>query len=333
MVIEDKTLARTRLFKGVDLNSVKPLISGCNTKLIPAGSLLLKPDTQNENMFLVLKGEMSIHLENLTHAPIAKVEEGECVGELSAFDGQSPSAYVKAVISSEVLIIPRAILWQLVEVSHPLSCNLLRLLSQRVRSGNEAVNASRQRQKEFEKDATTDPLTGLFNRRWLDTYFKRILAGNALHSEQPELAMLLVDVDNFKHFNDEFGHLVGDVVLRAIAGSLQQNIRPDDIAARVGGEEFVLVFPLTSMQEARLVAERVRNNVELMRLSYENTSLPPVTISIGVAMMKAQDSFVELFAAADAALYQAKSEGRNKVCMAQRLSEQFTPQKDYCTAD
>lgn len=89
--------------------------------------------------------------------PIAYV--GECVGELSVFDGQNP----RTLVCSDVLVISRETLWSIVEHSHPVSCNVLRILAKRVRSGNEAVNASQRLQKELEKDANVDPLTGLFN--------------------------------------------------------------------------------------------------------------------------------------------------------------------------
>ena len=318
MDIEDAILAKTTLFYGVNLSDVKPLIAQCVTKSLPVGKFLLRPDTQSDNMYVVLKGQVSIHLELESNEPIAYVNEGECVGELSIFDGQNPSAYVKAVVSTDVLVISSDILWQIVEQSHPVSCNLLRLLAQRVRRGNEAVNTSKILQQQSERDANIDPLTGLFNRRWLNTYFDRILAGEA---QRPDLAMLLVDVDYFKNFNDEFGHHAGDVALRALSSALQQNIRPDDIAARVGGEEFVLVFPSTDIGDAKAVAERVRASVEAVSLNYEGRTLPQITISIGIAMMRSQDSFVDLFAAADGALYCAKDSGRNRICVASRALE------------
>ncbi len=318
MSIKDDALAKTTLLSGVDLTSIKPIIAGCCTQSLWPEQVLLRPDTANTTMYIIIKGQLSIHLDKPTDAPIAFAGVGECVGEVSVFDGQNPCAYVKAAEPTEVFAIPKATLWQLVEKSHPVACNLLRLLSQRVRHGNEAVNTSQRLQKAFERDANIDPLTGLFNRRWLDTYFKRILTGETFTAHQPDLAMLLVDADHFKRFNDEFGHHRGDVALKSIARSLQQNIRPDDIAARVGGEEFVLVFPSTHMTEARKVAERVRHRIQTMTLTDAQQSLPSITVSIGIAMMQPNDAFVDLFAAADGALYQAKAEGRNTVCVATR---------------
>ncbi len=317
-LLTDAELAKLTLFQGVNLVEIRPLIERCTIKSIPVGKLLLRPDTLNDQMFVVLSGQVSIHLEQDSNVPIAYVGEGECVGELSVFDGQNPSAYVKAVTSSDMLIIPRETLWDIVDQSHAVACNLLRLLSTRVRKGNEAVNTSQRLQKESEKEANVDPLTGLYNRRWLNTYFNRVLARAGHADGVQELAMLLVDADYFKCFNDEFGHHVGDVALKQIAKSLRDNIRPADIAARVGGEEFVLVFPDTTISEAKEVAERVRIGVEQIRMENLGHTLPPVTISIGIAMLRPNDSFVDLFAAADNALYRAKAAGRNRVVLNQR---------------
>jgi diguanylate cyclase (GGDEF)-like protein len=154
-----------------------------------------------------------------------------------------------------------------------------------------------------------DSLTGLRNRRWLDDMFARQIA-RSLHTQQPA-SLLMIDVDGFKNFNDEHGHLTGDGVLRSIAQTLNVHVRPQDLLARYGGEEFLLLLPNTVMEGALVVAERLRHAVD--QAGADRAPLPPATVSIGVAALSGGMSLTELMALADAALYRAKQAGRNCV--------------------
>ena len=164
--------------------------------------------------------------------------------------------------------------------------------------------------------ATSDPLTGLPNRRQFD---ERLEAEwkRSLRSGSP-LALVAIDVDNFKKYNDLFGHPAGDECLRSIADVLAEARRSGDIAARVGGEEFALLLPTTDPTAAAKVAERVRLAVERLGLEHPQNLTGVATISLGVAAGPATDGgSVERFRkCADAALYQAKSDGRNRVRLA-----------------
>ncbi len=154
----------------------------------------------------------------------------------------------------------------------------------------------------------TDALTGLKNRRAFDR-----LLGEELSRAQrgsSSLALLMVDVDHFKLFNDALGHVAGDDALRRVAQTLQLQARNYDQVARYGGEEFVLVLPATNLAEATAVAQRVRSAVETMYSPQR-----PVTVSVGVAMSAQGDSPEQLIKRADQSLYQAKSEGRNRVAV------------------
>ncbi len=162
--------------------------------------------------------------------------------------------------------------------------------------------------------ALTDPLTGLYNQR----YLRRHLGGLMSGSQCTELAILMVDVDHFKTVNDRHGHAAGDRALRLIADTLRTNIRVFDSLARYGGEEFVVLMPATREPEARLAAERLREAVEQICFEVSDCNRTTLTISIGVACAQAgqvnPDSLLE---AADAALYFAKQNGRNRVETAQ----------------
>jgi diguanylate cyclase (GGDEF)-like protein len=163
--------------------------------------------------------------------------------------------------------------------------------------------------QKVELDAATDALTGHWNRRALDDVLKLQLERHA-HSGRP-FSILMLDIDFFKNINDEFGHMVGDDVLRAFAQALRDFLRGDDFCARFGGEEFVVVLPDTPLATAMEIGERIRKGIAQAPLLSE----PRVqaTVSIGVAAMDREQSLNELFAAADAAVYLAKNEGRNQV--------------------
>jgi diguanylate cyclase (GGDEF)-like protein len=168
----------------------------------------------------------------------------------------------------------------------------------------------------LEHETVTDALTGVFNRRYLDRRMLEELARVRRYGHP--LSILLLDIDYFKQINDRYGHPVGDRVLVALAQIVSEEIREPDVLARYGGEEFLVIFPQTSLSGAMQIAERLRRRVEGHRfgasdLPEEADSLS-VTTSIGVAELSDDVQDVErLLRAADAGLYTAKREGRNRV--------------------
>jgi diguanylate cyclase (GGDEF)-like protein len=313
MIIDDSQLARLLLFQSVNPESIRPWIDRCPLREFPAGAVLLTINEPTDCLYILLKGRVSIRLGAVDANPIAHAEEGECIGELSAFDGNPPSAFVKAETNVTTLVISHEILLDLVDRSHGVARNLLYLLSSRLRSGNHAVTNSLNLQKEFEQHANVDVLTGLYNRRWINDYFQRFMARIHYHDALPDLSVLLVDVDYFKAFNDRFGHLAGDQALRCVADALKVSVRPTDMVARYGGEEFLVILPETIEEDALLVAERMREGVKRSAIEMSNTIYPRVTISVGVAHLIPGDDFASLIKAADVALYQAKENGRDQV--------------------
>lgn len=163
-----------------------------------------------------------------------------------------------------------------------------------------------------------DALTGLYNRRFLDESLAReVLRSERRSPEQPDtpLAVLMIDVDHFKQFNDKFGHELGDRVLRCVAQTLSDTVRPSDLVARYGGEEFTVVLPNTAppvaLQRAQALCDAV---IQMPQLSDSGATHPPITISIGMACLPEDGQTAEtLVKNADAALYRAKRDGRNRV--------------------
>jgi diguanylate cyclase (GGDEF)-like protein len=197
-----------------------------------------------------------------------------------------------------------------------LTAYYTRAISQRLLEGIRLQHANgslasqlRTALQKVELDAATDALTGHWNRRALDDILKQQVELGA--SCDKPFSILMLDIDFFKNINDEFGHMVGDDVLRAFAQRLREFLRSGDFCARFGGEEFVVVLPETSLVTALEVAERIRKGVAQSPLL--NTPSVQVTVSIGVATLAQGQSITELLAKADAAVYLAKNAGRDQV--------------------
>lgn len=163
--------------------------------------------------------------------------------------------------------------------------------------------------------ALRDGVTGLYNRRYLEDALNRELH-RAERSGKP-VAVIMIDIDHFKHFNDKFGHDAGDFVLSALARAIMKSIRPSDMACRYGGEELVVVLPESSMECACERAEQMRLAIRDTNLTHAGQTLPAPTASFGVAVYPAHGTqLTDLLKAADDALYRAKHEGRDRVCVA-----------------
>lgn len=161
-----------------------------------------------------------------------------------------------------------------------------------------------------------DPLTGLFNRRYLESSLERELH-KAARKNTP-LGIIMIDIDHFKKFNDTFGHLAGDTVLRELGVFLRKQVREEDIACRYGGEEFTLMLPDTSLEKTRQRAEHLREGMRNLHLVHHGQAMSAVTLSLGVAIFPDHGLTAEtIINAADKALYSAKEQGRDRVVVAE----------------
>lgn len=174
--------------------------------------------------------------------------------------------------------------------------------------------------EKLHSQAIRDPLTGLFNRRYLEETLPREIA-RADRSGQT-LGVFAIDVDHFKRFNDTFGHDAGDLVLRELGALLRASFRSSDVCARLGGEEFVVVLPDTDREKLIRGAERLGDAVRRLALVHHELPLGSVTVSIGVAVFPYSGRNAEaLLGVADAALYRAKNEGRDRTVVAENVKE------------
>jgi diguanylate cyclase (GGDEF)-like protein len=305
-------LQDTLLFKGVSSESVAAHLENCQQLQLDQGELLMCPERRNRYIYLIISGSLRVFLKDTTEVPLNTMGVGDCVGELCIIDSGYPTAYVVAAEPTLLMGIPHESLWGMVNASHGVARNLLYVLTRRVRNSTELIARHNQALREFERSSSLDALTDLYNRRWMEKMFAREVR-RCERAAEP-LALLVLDVDHFKRYNDLYGHLLGDEVLRQVADTLRAHMRANDMAARFGGDEIALLLPGMGLAEAVTVAQRLIAAAVEIELPAHSTGVPPPpTLSVGVADLNNGDTLKSLLSRADGALYEAKRKGRNRV--------------------
>lgn len=301
-------LSEFDILAGVDVGTRAEILEEALVRELDCGDVLIRQGAPNRSMYLVLEGKLGVFLQALATEPVAVVEAGETVGELSVLDQSPASASVMALEACRVVVLSEAAFWQLITASHAFAVGLLQQLAERMRVNNETFTRTARERSDYERAAMYDGLTAVYNRRWADATIEQ------LAKREASFSVVLLDVDHFKSFNDSHGHAAGDLVLTKLAALLTRTLRGTDFVARYGGEEFILVLPEAKAESAAMVAERVRRALAAVAFEMKDgTVLPRVTISAGVAQHRSGQSAAELVKEADAALYRAKDAGRNRV--------------------
>ena len=295
--------------QGIGDEILDALVPRARLLQLDAGQCLLQRGEPNSCVYIVVSGLLRVELDD-KDSPLAHIGRGETVGELSLLAGSVGTATVTAEEPTQLLVLDEQSFWWLVGSSHEFSAELLVRLAKRMRSNNDVVQANIALRRQFEQAALSDALTGFHNRRWLDQTLPRIIQRH-LHASEP-LGVAIMDVDHFKRVNDSFGHPAGDAVLVRVGQLVRGNLRPTDFAARIGGEEFALIFPQTSLPGAIRAAERLREAIASASFDYDGRPLPQVTVSLGLVAMEQAANSQQLLAQADEALYRAKQSGRNR---------------------
>lgn len=239
-------------------------------------------------------------LEYLVTANAGAAQYGEALesfsGELQVKDPADLGVLVRSILDETKMMI---------EVNHQLE--------QRLETSSTEIARLREDLDQLKREATTDALTGLANRKLFDVALREA----ALESEEEHkfLSLLMVDIDFFKQFNDSHGHMLGDQVLKLVARTIQDSIKGKDTAARYGGEEFAIILPDTRLKDAVSLAENIRRLVAGRKVLNRRTSqvLGQVTLSIGVAEYEFGETLGAFVHRADEALYLSKRQGRNRV--------------------
>ena len=264
-------------------------------------------------MLVLLDGLLEVVLNSQGGSFSDQILPGHCAGEMSIFENVKPSAQVFAKERSTILVVEADIALAMLNASHDLCLNFLQLLSRRLRNNNKVVCEEEYHIRCIEENAKADSLTGLHNRRWLEeTYTRELKRSN---DGNFNLSAFMLDIDHFKNINDTYGHLAGDQVLIAVAQEITRCLRPSDMPVRYGGEEFTVFLPNTTVDNAKVIAERLRSGVEKIRIALPTGEMISVTISVGFTERQPEDTVESIIKRADDALYHAKESGRNRVCL------------------
>jgi diguanylate cyclase (GGDEF)-like protein len=309
------TVRDLQLFAESDEPAVIEMLAGCEVVRVAKGGRVEDPFVAR--LYIVLSGALRVESDvpvGVHDGTDVIVHPGESVGEQSVLDDAQNLSTISAAEDSELLVLEPELVWRLIDESVVLPRNMLRLLSFRVRAAN-ALLRKRQKLGEFYRQLSlNDPLTGLYNRAWLNEMLAKLAA--RARQDGRALSIVMIDLDHFKKFNDTHGHLAGDTALCTAANVIRNALRPTDYAVRYGGEEMLVVLPEPTAQIAMSVAERLCKRIraaivfEDMRLP-----LPHITGSFGVATLTPELDETTLVEAADAALYRAKEAGRDRISL------------------
>jgi diguanylate cyclase (GGDEF)-like protein len=200
-----------------------------------------------------------------------------------------------------------------------MALNLLHILTRRIRENNVALLGSLELQREYRNKAETDALTGLHNRVWFEEVFPKQL--DLCERTGQYASLMMVDIDHFKKVNDQYGHTCGDDALRHIGLLLRRNLRATDLCARYGGEEMIVLMPGSEVSQAKLTADRLRENIAATPMHLPDGRQVELRVSGGIAQWLPGTRLVDLIRSADQALYRAKEGGRNQIAVSPLSNE------------
>ncbi len=302
-------MAASRLFRKVNLAMVESMLNSCTRHQLMPGDTVIEADARNQTLYLVLSGQLRIYAGGRDTPANALLEAGDCAGEMSFIDGQKSSALVLAAAPSELLGIPHERMWEMMDADPMVARNLLAIMSGRLRNNNLTLVTTQSDSLEFAQASTVDPLTGLHNRRWIESTFMRQV--RRCRQDLAPICLLLADVDFLAQINERNGYLTGDNALKHASRALAESLRPQDLVGRWGGDEFAVLLPNTSTTEALAVGNRLCRAV-LEASIIVPPSKEPLSISCGVIPVKAEDSMTSMFTRVRVALEEAKAKGRNR---------------------
>jgi diguanylate cyclase len=234
--------------------------------------------------------------------------------------GETLDHTAKDLMANNPLESVRAIIMQVMEETSAM-IERSNVLERQLSATSEEIGALRKQVEDASREAQTDALTGIGNRKSFDMQLKRCM--QEAMEQGTELSLLLIDIDHFKSFNDTYGHQFGDLVLKLVSKSMIEGIKGRDQAARYGGEEFAILLPDTDIHDAAIVAEHLRDTIGNRAIVNRDTkqNFGVVTISVGVSAYRLGEPPYVFIERADAALYRAKQNGRNRVMTERELGD------------
>lgn len=302
------------IFSLLERAEIEGMLAHLSSRDLAEGELLFSEGDEGNELYIIREGgvRVSIRLPDGSEHVIALLGPGDFFGEMSIFDSAPRSASCRATAASSLYSLSKAgftaIIDQNPRIALKLMYRMLNVTTQRLRDTSSIVSDMVTWGESARKRAVTDELTGVYNRRFLEDSLDGYLA-EAREKGAP-LTLVMADLDHFRQINEQHGQEKGDEAIKGMANAFRSSLRPTDVIARYGGDEFLLILPATGSKEAVPLMSAACANVAAM-------GQPPVTTSLGVASWPEHAAdLAELKAAADGALYRAKEEGRNRVVCA-----------------
>ena len=304
--IIQKLLDKTSLFGGIPPKSLAPVFEQAVLITLKQGDQLLSPGIINEHVYIIVSGKLGVHLTpSSLDEPIAVLTTGDCVGEMSVLVGSTVSAFVSAITDCQLLAIGYSSFWSLIKGSNEAARNMLNILVQRIRMGNQVIAETLLREDKFlDPKAVIDSMTGLYNQHGMQEKFERMSPPGT--SGKQALCLIMLKVNEAKNIPGSDRKLSDEQPVRAIAQTILTFLRPDDCAARLDGHTFALLLANSTFSDAFATAERLRAIVsQIPILLPDGSSLPPVSISAGVCKANADDTWDTLLSSGTRALERA----------------------------
>ncbi|MBI5919732.1 MAG: GGDEF domain-containing protein [Nitrosomonadales bacterium] len=313
MSLTDETydlLKDVPLFFGVSHELLIRYLDESSQISLAAGQTLLSPGESNEKIYIILSGRMRVNSAGLSDSALAIFGTGESVGEMSILDDSRAHTYLIADTDCELLSIDHSTIWALINDSHQAARNMLNVLALRISISEHSLHVDIESRQGYAGLNHVDELTGLYNSDWMHQMFSRQIHRCAMN--QGRASLMMMGIDQFKHYNQCHGRLGGDQALRTIAQTTLACLRPNDQAARYHGKVFAVFLPHTSLAEAHKAAERLRMQASRAAIvTPSGDALPSVTISIGLAEVRPGLTLEQLLEQTDFALQRARLSGRN----------------------
>lgn len=307
-------LENSPLFRGIPRRILSSLTKKSMQISLHQGQQLLSPGMTNEHVFIILTGQLSIHLTlSNQDEPIAILNPGECVGEMSVLVDRSVSAFAIANTDCQLLAIGYSSFWALIKDSNDAALNMLNILVKRIRTGNEVIADVLLHEDNAPSGKTLiDNRTGLYNRHGMQEKYDRMLHLCTVN-RQP-LCLILLKIDEEKNPHNAGKNPGDEQPLHAIAQTMLTFLRQDDHAARLSGNTFCILLANLALPDVKATAERLRATIGRLPIGLpDGSSLPPVTISAGICNASEDDSWDTLLHKASQALERAVRAGGNRI--------------------
>jgi diguanylate cyclase (GGDEF)-like protein len=275
-----------QLFRQVNLVGLESLLRDCPSLKLREGAALIEPGQANHVMYLVLVGSLHVYDDDPKGEPLAVVQAGECVGLMSLIDQLPCHVRIVAKQACRLLVIDEERFLALMNSSNAIARNVLSMVMQYLRGKNPGAPERGRLQQRLEKNSNIDPVTGLYNQRWLDGVLERQIMRAA--TDRKPLSVLAIAVEGFSEFKKEFGDELADHALAVVGQVIAANVRPTDMLARHDSNHFIAVLPETDIPGAAVVAARIRETVAQTAIEIPGACrLPPLNVATGQVQMKA----------------------------------------------